>query len=460
MSFLSDLLKRCHEHELEKLKEAELPELQRQVLCGTIESGRKKGHKDKAIMEQCKLSKSHYDKINSILLDKTLELLTNGSLEKRLSFLNERELIKLMRHELKITERQLSAAGDKDKLRHFHWVAFQQMRRGSATNYNDELTRYHRDNYLQLYTAGDEDHKAEIMLQYEYGKIFVHAANTDSKEYEQAFKKSMKEWEEKLRNKPYYAALVQYHLCWASYYDFYTEDYPSLIQSLRDLLETYDKADSKVGLNYKIYALTKLAKAYCMGSRFEEALKLYREIFAKHGDQLQRNYYHPLMFSVIAIINHKFEEAQQMMDAHLKHVTDETGDTGILFDIERTYAILYMHKGDFKKAADYLQMGQTYSRLQVSFLGEVLQRMVHNAFFVMNNDLEGAKANLNRNFKYLDSKPGEKVVETYRPFFEQLKNIIRHREGRKLPADFDEKMVPLRKGIMKMYGDLLDKMMD
>lgn len=456
MSFLSDLLFRCTEDEIKRIKEFDMQNLHRKMMYALIDQVNTNALNEAQLQKQFGLSKSHYDKVNSVLFNTCVSGLTDGTMKAGLSFFLEKELLTLYVHQLKLYERRLKQYPDKVIERELYWQAFQDFRRFPVSEFDEKRVKSYADKYLKAADKPTEEDKAEVWLMYEFSRVFVNSARGNNLKFEPVFLKTMEQWEEKVLDRPWYKAHFHYYLTWASYYDFFTSDIIGLVGSLQGALDAFDKAKGTIPENYKVFAITKLAKAYCLDSRFEEALEVYREAFKNYGTQLVRNYYHPLMFSIIAIINGEYKEAETMMDKELKHLIDKGPDSTISFDILRTYAILNIYQGNYKKAATYLQRGLTYSRTEVSRLGDILQRLVHNAYFVVTGDFETAKTSLSRNYKFLKSKPGDKLAEEYGKFFDILKIIIAHKKGKKLPADFNEQMEYFQKGIMKLYGGLLE----
>ena len=75
------------------------------------------------------------------------------------------------------------------------------------------------------------------------------------------FLKNMAAWEKKVLAKPWSRAHFHYYLCWVNYYDYCTANKTGLIDSLQSALAAYDKAKGKIPEIYKVFAITKLAKA-------------------------------------------------------------------------------------------------------------------------------------------------------------------------------------------------------
>lgn len=461
MTFLRLFLSRCTEQEIYKLKLLDLRGNEHEALLENIKHCKDAKVSDEQIQQQLKLSKSYFDKINSVLLNKCTTALTlNGTYEEVFGLFLEKDLPELLKHEVKVREKKIVKSSDAEEIIRFYYFSFQTLRRMPVSEYDDSLTEQYMLKYLKSKKNVTLEDQVEANAMLEAQRAFVKAASGAMKDYEAVFLKKMKKLQQQIKDKPLPRAHFHCHLAWANYYDFYTNDFNGLVSALKQALEFYEKGKSQIADSYRMYAITKLAKAYCQGSYFEEAMKIYREAFDLFGKQLSKNPYHPTMYAVVAIINGKYSEAEKMMNENLLHLLNPEKPGTIDFDIYRTYAILYMNQSKFDKAFQYLEKALTFKRSEISLLGDILLRMVHNSFFVLNNDLETAKSTLARNFKFLSSKGNDAMVKEYLGYFNMLKQIIRYREGKKLPKDFAQQLEPYRKGIMKLYGDLLDKMID
>lgn len=230
-----------------------------------------------------------------------------------------------------------------------------------------------------------------------------------------------------------------------------------MLTALQNCLCEYRHGADRVGENYKIYVETKLANAYCHGGYYAKGLKIYRDAFKQYEDLLLRNRYHPLMFSVVAMLNENYDEAKRMMDAHLLSLLQQTPEDSFNFDIERNYAVLYMYKGDLKKAGKYIQRGQRWDKTKFNFLGDVLQRVVNNIYYLLLNDLDTSLSLARKNIRFLNSKPQDGITEEYKIPFLVIQEIIRRKQGKKTSQQFNHRLQGLQQGLMKLYGSLLLK---
>lgn len=457
MSLLSDFLRTLKDDEIASLKKIPFTVREHDAFMKTVLFVAQKNFADAALQQELKMTKAHFDKMNSVLLDKVYAQHTGGEDGKVLYMLWEKGLYDHLFHEARVRERRYLKVGDKKKLAVYFRLVFGITLRLPITQNKIELAETYSKKYLSALKKPTEEQVWEIEMMKLWNTIFYKSAHGKMKVHEPVIISALKKWEKKLAGKKYSACSFFYWLCWSTYYEYYSHDFQSWSTSLRNALREFDNSKKDLGENYRVYVLTKLASAFCQGNFFAESLQMYREAFKKYEAQLLRNLYHPLMYSIIAIINHEFDDAEKMLEAHLIPRLHKFPEESLNFDIERNCAILYMQKNDFEQAAHYLQLGQQWHKTQISLLGDILQRMVHNIHFLLVNDYETATALLTKNKKFLSTKPKDAMVKEYGTVFTLIGEIIRYKKGKKLPVDFQKRLDAIQIGIMKLYVDLLKK---
>lgn len=457
MSLLSDFLRTLKDEEISSLKKISFTDRERDAFLKTVLFVAHKNFADAALQQELKMTKAHFDKMNSVLLDKVYSHHTGGEDAKVLYLLWEKGLYDHLFHEARVRERRYLKAEDTKTLAEFYRLVFGVTLRLPITLNRIEYADVYGKKYLNTLKKPSEETLWEIEIMKFWNTLFYKSAHGEMKAYEPVILSTLKKWESKLVGKKYSACLFFYWMSCSTYYEYYTHNFPGWSTALENCLRIFDSSKKDLGENYRIYVLTKLATAYCQGNFFKESLQMYREAFAKYEKQLLRNLYHPLMFSIIAIINHKFDDAEKMLESFLIPRLSKFPEESLNFDIERNCAILYMHKNDFEKAAYYLQLGQQWNKTQISLLGDILQRMVHNIHFLLVKDFDTAAALLRKNKKFLGSKQKDAMVMEYVVVFTLIGDIIRYKQGKKIPQDFQLRLDALQTGIMKLYGDLLVK---
>ncbi|MCS6933591.1 MAG: hypothetical protein NZM35_00390 [Chitinophagales bacterium] len=456
MSMLSDFLRTLKPDELAIVRQMPASEREKQVLLNTLVHLQDKEFDDELVQYELKLSKSHFDKINSVLLDKCYHVLTDGSNREVLYLLWQKGLKTLLLHEAKIRERKL-LKGNKKKLAELYKIMFDISVRLPVLNGKIALAEEYGRKYLATLGKPAEEQRSEIWLNYLFGTVFYYAANGKMAEYEAWTKAELKKWARKLEGKDYPVCQFYYHLCWSAYYEHYSSDWDNLMKSLHAALEALGRCEERVGSNYRIYVETTIAKAYAHNSNYREAYERYSACFDKFAKQLVRNRYHPLMYAVIAILHQQYDVAESIMEKYMKFYLENTPHDTFNFDIERIYALLYMYKKDYTKAAYYLQRGQQWDKTKFTFLGDILQRITQNIYFILQRDFEMALTLLRSNKRFLQSKQPDEMTREYGVMFDLINDVIRLQTGKEPSKNFLQNLEQSRRGIMRLYAGLLDE---
>lgn len=451
---LSEFLRTLKPDEIAVVKQMHTSKREKEVLQQTIAHLPDKTFDDELVQNELQLTKSHFDKINSVLLDKCYNALTNGTNQAVLYLLWEKGQKTLLLHEAKVRERKL-LKGNAKKLAEFYKLMFDICVRLPVLNGKIVMAEQYGNKHLRALGKPTTEKRSEIWLQYLFATIFYYSANGKMNEYGPWTLAELEKWKKKLAGKEYPVCQFFYHLSWASYYEFYTSNFENLMQSLQASLTALQHCEERVGENYRIYVETKMANAYCHGSMYGLAMQTYSACFKKYEKALLRNRYHPLMYSVVAILNNQLDEAEQMMNNHLKFYLENTPNDTFNFDIERIYAVLYMYKKEYEKAAHYLQRGQQWDKTKFTFLGDVLQRIVQNIYFILIKDYEMAHTLLRTNKRFLQSKPEDEMTREYGQMFDVIADVLRLKTGKAMSKAFADNYTAAQKGIMKLYSGLL-----
>ncbi len=106
MSYLLYFVKSFDENELKKFRQLDLIRKEESVRNEYANHAHDKGINESLLHTKLRLTKSHFDKINSMLLDKALTYFAGNELKEKLEFLTGKQLTDLVLHELKLTEKK------------------------------------------------------------------------------------------------------------------------------------------------------------------------------------------------------------------------------------------------------------------------------------------------------------------------------------------------------------------
>ncbi len=459
MGFLLDFIRSLTDEEIANIRHMPLTGREEEVLHLLIDNRKNKAYIDKSGLKQLNLSASHYDKLNSVLLEKCLAHLCGPDIGSTFNLLCERNLMDLLFHEIKISERQLLKKKNQAELTAFYRKVLFVLRRVGTDAYDEERLLLYAKRYLQSLPEKTLEDEAEVQLMCLLTRIFYHAVTGGGPAFEPTYKTTIQHWEEKLAGQPLHRANFQFWLCKATYYDFYTHDADNLLLSHRNALTEMELAGEAVPENMRVYATTKMAKAYTHCNMFADALQSYREIFRRWGHNLGNNRYHIVMYGVIALINKELNEAEEILN-RLRFILGREEDKGMQLNLARNLALLYLNKKEFEKAWEMLTLTMQFPRSDTDLLNDILNRVVHNCYFALEGDWTTAARLVNVNKKFLAARKENPMTAEYDGFFNMLKTVVRYKQGKApLPPDFESRMAYYRNGFMSLYGNLLDQML-
>ncbi|MFN8298493.1 MAG: hypothetical protein U0T75_05250 [Chitinophagales bacterium] len=459
MSFLLDFIRALTEEEIAKLNSMPLTGREDEVLTHLVKHRLTKGNVDKNSLKLLHLSASHYDKINSVLLEKSITHLCGTDIASAFNLFCDRNLMDLLFHEIKITERQLLKKKPLPDMSDFYRKVLFVLRRVGTDAYDEEKLMLYAKRYLQSLPTATLEDEAEVYLMCLLTRIFYHAVTGGGPAFEPTYKSEIAYWEDRLAGKQLHRANFQFWLCKASYYDFYSHDDNNLLLSNQNALDEMELAGDAVPENMRIYATTKMAKAYTHCNRFADALLTYRDVFKRWPKSLSNNRYHIIMYGVIALINKELNEAEEVLE-RLKYILGREEDKGMQLNLARNLALVYLNKKKFDEAWEMLTLTMQLPRADTDLLNDILNRVVHNCYFALTGEWETAARLLNANKKFLVARKDNPMTVEYDGFFNMLKAVIRFKQGKaKLPADFESRISYYRNGFMNLYGNLLDQML-
>ena len=116
MSLLSDFLRTLKDDEISSLKKIAFTDREHDAFIKTVWFVAQKNFSDAALQQELKMTKAHFDKMNSVLLDKCYALHTGGEDSKVLYMLWEKGLYDHLLHEARMRERKYVKQQDSKKL--------------------------------------------------------------------------------------------------------------------------------------------------------------------------------------------------------------------------------------------------------------------------------------------------------------------------------------------------------
>lgn len=451
MSYLLDFVKSLDENELLQFRKLDL--LGKEALVRDEYANQAKGFDESFLPVKLQLTKSHFDKTNSVLLDKAMIYFAGSCLKDKLDFLGRKQLSHLIQHELKLTEKKLKKQNNAETLREFYEEAF---RASTVANYNNFPVKeidYYCKAYVRMLDKNEVALKYRILAKREETTIRYYTSRQKGSFENKKSLKNLLVWQRRIKGEKLFEVESRINLGLSAYYEV-----SDINKSLYYLLEADSaarKVYDKITDRDKSFLLAMLGQQLIVLSRYKEGIEKYEELFSRFPERA--NYlYHPYQFVFALLIVKDLKLAEQAMKKYIEPFLKNENARNFHFDILRLYAIYHLLNHETELAGNYLQRLLQFSKEDFTPMGDVLFRLVHNVYCVQIRDYALAADVLKKNIKFVDSKSDIDEMIAYKKLFHDLGKVIRF----KSKSDSSKKPFPIEEleageGRAKLYMDLI-----
>jgi hypothetical protein len=461
MSYLLDFVKSFDETELKQFRQLDLIGKEELLRDEYANHARQKNFNEANLVSKYILTQSHFDKINSVLLDKIVAKLFADDYNQTLFVILQKGLSALMFHELKVIEKRLSKNINPKQAIKFYRAAFENLRSMFHPNYNSKLTRNYGEKYLQALgkdkTAGDECYVSLMSL---YGDIIESTyAATDNLQIPKA-KQELEKWSQRAKGRKDPEAEFYVSFVFATYYKYFTEDAQAFLKANEQALNAYRKTTGRIDDKYEGIVLCELGFGNMCMNNFSAALKFYGEAIQKYADTIGKSFYHTGNYFGAAVCSKNYSLAQEIFDTHLKPKIQPTTNRSVLFDIYFMTAWFNIHQSKFDTAAAYLQLLQQYKKKETTIMGQAMLRQLESAYFYFSGDAATASLTIDKNLRFLLKLVRQSSYASYYlQYVDLLGKLIKFEQGKlRFPQKFFSQLDALPQGINQFYNiPLLEK---
>jgi hypothetical protein len=403
-------------------------------------------------------SRAYFDKLTSVLYGKCLALVAGNDIIEQLAFLGRRHLHLHIHHELKIHERNLLNGKLPISKTHFYLVAFKLCRQMGFEFYNPDKTW----RFAELYLKSKEDKSLDDELQIELMHLSVYLqfmlSQGKRSEYEPKLLKQFAALQKKIEGKNLPKANYQYHCTLAWYHVHYTYEHVKIIQHLKLALACYEKHTNLFLEFDRVYVVRALAEAQFNAGNYENAFRLYSDLWEHHYHLVNTNYYHIGLYHELALIVGNKQVAEKLLkevfEQTLKFEVVQSPRMGAYFQ----FAKFYLLQNKAENALEYINDGIALNDKNIMVLDELNLRMLQTACFVMLNDWSMAEQLISRHTKFLRLKNLHAPETDYSRFFKAMKLIIRYKQTGKIKQQTLAELTEVfQHGKAKVWGLILDK---
>lgn len=427
MSLLTDLLKSLTPDELSGLDGLDIQIREHEVLQKTIHAINKKDITDSKLQQELQLSKSHFDKINSKLLDKVIVKLAGAGLSERFYYLLSKQMFDLLLHQVKLAEKRLLKEGAKNELKEFYFLCFEVIRRFNFNNFSVKMLEHYAQAYIQLLTPAENEIKYKLLaIMYEQ-IIRYNKYRQKSQKVQQATYNKLLQIEGAVSGKKWHSAEMRLHSAFAAYHEMV--DAPKSLEHINKAElaanEIYNQLDDK---EKAFIILVKASLLMDMG-RFDESVKYYEGAQRELPKIFNITIYHTYSFSFALLINGDYEKAYQAMNVYLNPFLENEHAKNYHFDILRLYVIYALLVNDLKFAEKYVQQLQQFSKNDFTPFGDGVWRFVHTVYIAQTGDYLLATEMVKKNLKFAYEKIEIVGFTILRDLLLALGNLIRLKQN-------------------------------
>jgi len=459
MSYLRELLCVFTDQELKDLQAQDFTGNEKIVLQYLCER-RANVNADDEFFAQRNFSRSYFDKLTSILYNKCLLFVSSPEPYIQLSFLVRRHLHPHIYHQLKIQQRAIDSGKlqvDKSK---YYFVAFKSLRQMGFEYYKPEKVLEYGEYYLQSLKKRTIDEVLSIELMHLSVYLQYMRSMGKGKTYEPQLLARLAEIKPLLQSGKLPRAEYYYYNTVSWFHVHYSQNHQEIVENLKNMLAIYE-ANKPLFVEFdRVFVVRALAEAYYDSGDYEQSFKLYEDLWKKHYDLVNTNYYHQSHYHDVAMITGRKHEAEyilkEIFSQTLKFEVTQSPKMSSIFQHIKHYLL----NNQVELAVEYLNEGITHNNKNIMILDEISLRIFQVACFVLTKDFALAQQLISRHKKFLGLKKLKPEDHVLYQFFDIANQIIRyHQKGIKPTTEKLEAIKKLHQGKLKIFGIIVDKMM-
>lgn len=401
MSYLLDLVRTFDDAEMAQFRHLDVIGKEEAIRDVYANLASRKNFNESLLPEQYGLSVAHFDKINSLLLDKTIQQLFGTDYTQCLTSLVKRGLSTLMQHELKIIERRLLKS--RQTTPHFYAAALEALCGVFHPNYNASLAQQYAKKYLlALGSKATIAEEAYVALRVHQSTMVAQAMAGNEETYRATALSVIKQWEKKLKNSKNKTAHFHLQFTKAGFVKFYGSDVAPFLEALEACRNILNQSDETLQREYSFRVHCELSFGYIEAERYAEAEKNFDHAFALPGIDITRQSYQSGNYFNVCLINKNYKKANTIFEKQLKGFLAPQVNRSVRFDVLLHAIMLHLHTRNFEKAFEFLEQMRAYKRHEITQMGQILIRVCETLYFYCQNNYRLATSLARRNVRFMN----------------------------------------------------------
>lgn len=413
MNWIHAFINSLNDTELKKLSQLKLIGKEKELAEFFISYRNRELPEAEEICKNFEISTTHYYKICSVLLNKFYNTLTDAENPFNLFyFLIGKGLYAHFKGAILLAEKRVLKEKKID-IATFYLKTFHLLLDIPYRFFDEKLRNRFAESYLKHKQNASIADKEYIKYHCIYNNINIAAARKNPTRYLKIDVKTLLSNEKKLIENNCYLALYYLYRTICSYYSYYEKNPQEVIVYLQKAIGLKDNIKDFFPINIDHFLNLLYADALFVNNQTSEALAIYRKILENGVEKnMYGYYYHYEQYVLLNIIQEKYKEAEQILNEQfqpcIKNKMDIYATRGAM-----SYAKLFLSIGDYKKAMEYIRIGNNINEKSFYLPFDIQLRVLENMAILLKGDYSFAKKLAQKNSKFIASQKEEKLLKDY-----------------------------------------------
>jgi hypothetical protein len=458
MSWLHQLLNSLNTDEINSLKYIRFRGKEKEVFKIYLAHLNLETPEKEEICSRLEITKSHFYKINSVLINRVYKHLFKDDTLVLVEFLSSRHLYSLLKTEIQQQVREI----ENSKLENKEKILLELFRKAIDLPYHcyeDKLVQTVSGKYLELKKTVNDADKDYIFFHKLFADCNRFAAARKSEKFFVLNENDLFEFEKNLIQKKNHLALYYLYRTFISFYTYYDPNPELQLVYLEKAFGLKGEIKKYFYIDIGVFLELLKADVFFSNKRFDEAFKMYETLFSNGVEKDMYGYfYHCEQFALVTIILKQYAKAETFLNKTFHQlITTREGvfaTRGLL-----SFTKLYLSLGDHKKAIQKINLANEINKKSFYLPFDLQLRVLECFAFYFKRDFEFTKQLIQRNIKFLSSLGSKKSYELYFKFCTVLGSLMSSKE-RSLPVSLANRneIDKLHSNLVDIYGNLFLKL--
>jgi hypothetical protein len=403
------------------------------------------------------VAKSHFYKINSVLIDKVVDAIEGVSPLSRIRLFNRKFLFNLLKSEILQVVKRKDLFDFSEKEQAEFWLeCFRILIDLPYKYYDDGLVNQVVKCYLGVEKEKPEESQNYIAMHRLFCDCNRYAASRNPEKLFQYNKAELLSMEEDLLPKNHPLSLYYLYRTFVSYFTYYKKDVRMQLVYIQKAIALKDKIKASFFIDLDMFLSLLLADILFSNRRISEAFEQYRVQFNTGiPKEMYGYFYHCEQYALICMLEQKLDMAELVLDRNftlaLQRKDDEYATKRSL-----SYAKLAICTGDYKECLHQLAMAREINEKAYYLPFELQIRFLECVAFFLKQDFEHTRQLIYRNQKFLLTLAKRTPYADYVYFFKFMNQLVAMAESKShLPPSFEKDFIELHDVFVDVFGPVV-----